>query len=38
MKQKIPINFINKEFDKHDCYIADLIIDNNLYINTVNSF
>jgi hypothetical protein len=32
MEQNVPINFINKEFDKHDCYIAELIIDNNLRV------
>jgi hypothetical protein len=32
MEQNIPINFINKEFNKHDCYIAELLIDNNLCV------
>ena len=31
-EKNIPINFINKEYDKHDCYIAELLIDNNLYV------
>lgn len=32
MKQSVPINFINKEYNKHNCYIAELIIDNNLRV------
>jgi hypothetical protein len=32
MEQSVPINFINKEFNKYDCYIAELVIDNNLHV------
>lgn len=32
MEKSVPINFINKEFGKHDCYIAELLIDNNLCV------
>jgi len=32
MKQSVPINFINKEYNKHNCYITELIIDNNLRV------
>jgi len=32
MEQNVPINFINKEFNEHDCYIVELIIDNNVRV------
>ena len=32
MEKNVPINIINKEYGKHACYVAELLIDNNLYV------
>ncbi len=32
MDQNVPVSFINKEFNEHNCYIAELIVDNNLRV------
>jgi hypothetical protein len=32
MKDSVSIDFINKELNEHDCYIAELIVDNNVRV------
>jgi hypothetical protein len=38
MEQNDSINFINKEYGKHDCYIAELVIDNYLHASNRTFF
>jgi hypothetical protein len=38
MEQNDSINFINKEYGKYDCYIAELVIDNYLHASNRTFF